>query len=109
MLSKARLNVTRYDSNMRAVKVAGIDVSDPELHNFTQDRERTVVIGRRSEHMRTGQLHGAVPIRVTIKSSGSLNLPPGSVVEAIVFKLEIKRIRTNENGEHRRSNVQCKL
>ena len=28
-------------------------------------------------------------MRVTIRSSASLNVPPGKVVEAIVFKLEI--------------------
>jgi len=41
-----------------------------------------------------------------------LNVPPGKVVEAIVFKLARNyelRIRKNENGKHRRSNVQWKL
>ena len=45
---------------MRAIEVAGVDVSDTEFNNLAQDRECTVVVCRRPEYMRPSQLHGAV-------------------------------------------------
>ena len=45
---------------MRTIKIARVDVVNAEPNDFAQDRERTVVVGRRSEYMRTSQLHGAV-------------------------------------------------
>ena len=47
--------------NVRAIEVARVDVGDTEANNLAQDRDCTVVICRRPEYMRTGQLHGAVP------------------------------------------------
>src|SRR6478672_8983606 len=46
---------------MRAIKVAGVDVGDTEANNLAQDRDCTVVVRWRTEHMRPSQLHGAVP------------------------------------------------
>src|SRR6266403_4307103 len=46
---------------VRAIKVAGVDVSDTEANNLAQDRECTVVVCGRPEYMRTSQLHRAVP------------------------------------------------
>jgi hypothetical protein len=45
---------------MRAIEVAGVDVIDTESNNLAQDRDRTVVVLRRPEYMRTSQLHGPV-------------------------------------------------
>jgi len=45
---------------VRAIEVAGVDVIDTEANNLAQDGERTVVICRRPEYMRTSQLHGPV-------------------------------------------------
>jgi len=68
---------------VRAIEVAGIDVIDTELNNLAQDSDCTVVIRWRPEHMWTSQLHGTVPHGVRIKSSASLNVPPGSVVDVV--------------------------
>src|ERR1700730_17743035 len=46
---------------VRAIEVAGVDVSDTEANNLAQDRDCTVVGCRRPEYVRTSQLHGAVP------------------------------------------------
>ena len=46
--------------NVRAIKVAGVDVIDTEPNNLAQDGECTVVVCWRPEYVRTGQLHGAV-------------------------------------------------
>src|SRR5207249_9710514 len=46
---------------MRAIEVAGVDVSDTEFNNLAQDRECTVVVCWRPEYVRTSQLHGTVP------------------------------------------------
>ena len=46
--------------HMWTIKIARVDVIDAELNEFAQDRDCTVVICWRPEHMRTSQLHRTV-------------------------------------------------
>ena len=46
--------------HMRTVVVAGVDVIDAARDRFAQHRDRGVVVLRRPEHARPGELHGAV-------------------------------------------------
>src|SRR5947207_360173 len=46
---------------MRAIVVAGIDVIHPCIDGFAQHRDGLGSVARRSPHMRSRQLHGAVP------------------------------------------------
>jgi hypothetical protein len=43
-----------------AIEIARVDVIDTELNNLAQNRDCTVMICWRPEHMRTSQLHGPV-------------------------------------------------
>ena len=70
---------------MRAVVVAGVDVRDTQLHRLAQHGHGSVAVGGRAEDMRAGQLHRAVPMRVTVRSSAMVNVPPGSVSTAMRF------------------------
>jgi hypothetical protein len=70
-------------SNMRSIEVAGVDMVDAKLDDLAQDRECAVMVGWRPKYMRTASCIAPYPMRVRIKSSASLNVPPSSVVDVI--------------------------
>ena len=47
-------------SDMRPIKIAGVDVIDSEPNDLAQGWDRAVVIFWWPEYMRTSELHGAV-------------------------------------------------
>ena len=63
--------------HMRTVVVAGVDVIDAARDRFAQHRDRGIVVLRRPEHARSGELHGAVakalhnPVAERKRSRGS--------------------------------------
>ena len=46
--------------HVRAIEIAGIDVIHSRFNGLSQDPDGFVGIARRSPHLRTGQLHGAI-------------------------------------------------
>jgi hypothetical protein len=72
---------------VRAIEVAGVDVGDTELNNLAQDRECTVVVCWRPNTCGPASCMAPYPMRVRFRSSASLNVPPGSVVDVVRFLL----------------------
>ena len=46
--------------DVRAIKIASVNVIDPARHSRPQHGKRGVAILRRSKHARSGELHGAI-------------------------------------------------
>src|SRR3546814_4426295 len=47
-------------SDVRAIKIAGVDMVDARFHRPTQDRHRFRAVAGRAEHARYGKLHRAI-------------------------------------------------
>src|SRR3546814_5804486 len=47
-------------SDVRAIKIAGVDMVDARFHRPTQDRHRFRAVAGRAEHARSGKLHRAI-------------------------------------------------
>ena len=68
-------------SYMGAIEVAGVDVGDTKPNNLAQDRDCTVWSAGGPNTCGPANCMAPYPTRVRIKSSASLNVPPGSVVD----------------------------
>jgi len=86
--------------DMRPIKVAGVDVIDPEPNDLVQDCDRAVVIFWWPEYMWTSELHGAVAHAVQDQIIGKLECAAGQGGGGHRFEIRDYelRIRKNENG-----------
>ena len=94
--------------DMRPIKVAGVDVIDSEPDDLAQDCDRAVAIFWWPKNMWTSELHGAVTHASQDQIIGKLEraAEQGGGGHRFQIRNYELRIRKNENGEHRRSNVQ---
>src|SRR4026209_1357644 len=84
-------------SDMRPIKIAGVDVIDSEPNDLAQDCDRAVVIFWWPEYMRTSELHGDVAHASQDQTIGKLVRAAGQGGGGHRFQIRDYELRIRKN------------